>query len=159
MDFGVLCEQLNLGALIEEPIRLYGGLMHKMYRVATASGVYAVKHLNPHVMMRATAARNFAAAEELERKLEQTDLPLLPALTIGGRKMQEVDGNFFYVFPYFEGKALTDESITPTHCAIVGRLLANLHAVENIHTSIEKDILTFDWDTCDLSEEDKTDSF
>ncbi len=155
MDFGVLCEQLNLGALIEEPIRLYGGLMHTMYRVATASGVYAVKHLNPHVMTRPTAAANFAAAEELERKLEQTDLLLLPALTIGERKMQEVDGEFFYLFPYFEGKALKDGDITADHCEIVGKTLAKLHQVEQKTEPIQRESLTFDWDEFDLSEEDK----
>lgn len=156
MDFVALCEQLNLGALTEEPTRLTGGLMHKMYRIATTIGVYAVKHLNPHVMVRADAARNFAAAEELERKLEQTDLPLLPALTIDGRKMQEMKGDFFYVFPYFEGKALKDEAITPSHCEMVGGLLAKLHAVENVHTPVKTEMLTFDWDGFDLSEEDKT---
>ncbi|MBQ3202225.1 MAG: phosphotransferase [Clostridia bacterium] len=156
MDFDALCEQLNLGALTEEPTRLTGGLMHKMYRIATASGDYAVKCLNPHVMVRADAARNFAAAEKLERKLEQTDLPLLPAHTLDGRKMQEMEGDFFYVFPYFEGKALKDEAITAHHCAIVGGLLAKLHAVENVHAPVKTEMLTFDWDGFDLSEEDKT---
>lgn len=156
MDFYALCEQLHLGALTAEPTRLYGGLMHKMYRVATKSGVYAVKCLNPHVMARPTAAANFAAAEELERKLEQTDLPLLPALTIGGRKMQEVGGAYCYLFPYFEGKALKDEAITPVHCAIVGGLLAGLHRVERKVGPIQRENLTFDWDGFDLSEEDKT---
>lgn len=156
MDFHVLCEQLNLGALTEEPTRLYGGLMHKMYRVATESGVYAVKCLNPHVMARPTAAANFAAAEELERKLERTNLPLLPALTIGGRKMQEVDGTYCYLFPYFEGKALTEGDITTDHCAMVGAMLAKLHAVERKATPVETDILDFKWDDFDLSDEDKT---
>ena len=155
MDFSVLCEQRNLGKLTAEPTRLYGGLMHTMYRIATTSGVYAVKCLNPHVMVRADAARNFAAAEELERKLEQTDLPLLPALTIDGRKMQEMEGDFFYVFPYFDGKALKDEEITADHCEIVGGLLAKLHAVENVHAPVKTEMLTFDWDGFDLSEEDK----
>ena len=155
MDFGALCKQLHLGKLTAEPTRLYGGLMHTMYRIATDSGDYAVKCLNPHVMARPTAAANFAAAEELERKLEQTDLPLLPALTLDGRKMQEMAGDFFYVFPYFEGKALTEGDITIAHCAIVGRLLAKLHAVENVHTPVKKEMLTFDWDEFDLSEEDK----
>ena len=155
MNFDAVCEQLNLGKLTEQPTRLYGGLMHKMYRLTTTNGVYAVKHLNPHVMARPTAAANFAAAEELERKLEQTDLPILPALTIGGRKMQEVEGDFFYVFPYYDGKSLTDENITPGHCKIVGGLLAQLHAVEKIHASVEKEMLTFEWDGFDLSEEDR----
>lgn len=155
MDFDALCDQLHLGAMIEEPTRLYGGLMHKMYRVATDSGVYAVKHLNPHVMARPTAAANFAAAEELERKLEGTDLPLLPALTIGGRKMQEVEGNFVYVFPYFDGKALTEGDVTPAHCEIVGDVLAKLHGVERKVAPIERERLSFDWDEFALSEEDK----
>ena len=155
MDFHALCTQLNLGALVEEPTRLYGGLMHKMYRIATESGVYAVKCLNPHVMARPTAAGNFAAAEELERKLERTDLPILPARTIGGRKMQEVDGTYCYVFPYFEGKALTEGHITPDHCAIVGGLLAKLHTVERKTAPVETDILDFKWDGFHLAEEDK----
>ena len=156
MDFDALCQQLNLGGLTEEPMRLTGGLMHKMYRVATEDGVYAVKCLNPHVMARPTAAGNFAAAEELERKLERTDLPLLPALTIGGRKMQEVDGAYCYLFPYFDGKALTEGNITPDHCAIVGGVLAKLHAVERKTAPVEQDILDFDWDGFGLCEEDKS---
>ena len=155
MDFDALCKQLNLGALIEEPTRLYGGLMHKMYKLVTTDGIYAVKCLNPHVMARPTAAGNFAAAEELERKLEGTDLPLLSALTIGGRKMQEMDGHFFYVYPYFEGKALTEGDITTDHCAIVGAMLAKLHAVERKTAPVETDILTFEWDGFGLTEEDK----
>lgn len=156
MDFVALCEQLNLGALTEEPTRLYGGLMHKMYKVVTTDGIYAVKCLNPHVMARPTAAGNFAAAEELERKLERTDLPLLPALTIGGHKMQEVDGAYCYLFPYFEGKALTEGNITPDHCAMVGAMLAKLHAVEHKTAPVEQDILDFDWDGFGLTEEDIT---
>ena len=155
MDFDALCQQLNLGALTAEPIRLYGGLMHKMYRVATEGGVYAVKCLNPHVMARPTAAANFATAEELERKLEQTALPLLPALTIGGRKMQEMGGAYCYLFPYFEGKALTEGDITPCHCAIVGGLLARLHQVEQKVGPIQREILALDWDGFALSDEDK----
>ena len=155
MDFHALCRQLNLGALTEEPMRLYGGLMHKMYKVVTTHGVYAVKCLNPHVMARPTAAGNFAAAEELERKLERTDLPLLPALTIGGCKMQQVNGAYCYVFPYFEGTALTEGDITPDHCAMVGGMLAKLHAVERKVAPVETDPLAFDWDAFDLSAEDK----
>ena len=155
MDFHALCAQLNLGTLTEEPTRLTGGLVHKMYKVVTEGGIYAVKCLNPHVMARPTAAGNFAAAEELERKLEQTDLPLLPALTIGGRKMQEVDGAYCYLFPYFDGKALAEGNITPDHCAIVGGMLAKLHAAERKTAPVEQDILDFDWDGFDLCDEDK----
>lgn len=152
MDFHAVCQQLNLGALAEEPTRLYGGFLHKMYRVVTENGVYAVKRLNPHVMARPTAAANFRRAEELERKLADTHLPLLPSLT----GMQEVGGDYFYVFPYFDGKALTEGEITSAHCEIVGKILAKLHQVEQKTEPINREILSFDWDEFDLSEEDKT---
>lgn len=155
MDFHALCKQLNLGALTEEPIQLTGGLMHKMYRIATESGVVAVKCLNPHVMARPTAAANFAAAEELERKLTHLSPPFIPAFTIGGRKMQQVNGRFFYLFPYFEGKALPEKDITPIHCAMVGAFLAYLHAVECHTAPIQRNVLYFNWNAFDLSEEDK----
>ena len=154
MNFYALCQQLHLGALIEEPTRLYGGFLHKMYRVVTESGVYALKHLNPHVMARADAPANFRRAEAMEHKLERTDLPLLPALTVDGRKMQKVEGDYFYLFPYFDGKALTDDAITPTHCKIVGEILAKLHGVEQKQEPIPRGTLDFDWDGFDLSEED-----
>ena len=155
MDFHALCQQLHLGKLTAEPTRLYGGLMHTMYRIATTSGVYAVKCLNPHVMARADAHTNFSAAEEIEGKLERTNLPILPALTIGRRKMQTMDGAFFYVFPYFDGKALGDGDITPDHCAIVGGLLAKLHKTEQKAEPVEREILDFNWDGFGLTAEDK----
>ena len=155
MDWQRLCEQLRIGSLTDKPMRLIGGWMHTMYKIVTEDGVYAVKCLNPQVMARTEAHANFAAAERLEGVLEHTDLPILPALTIGGRKMQEVDGAFFYVFPYFDGKALQEGDITPAHCDVVGRLLAKLHAVETIPVPVSSERLTFDWSEFDLSNEDK----
>lgn len=151
MDFHAVCRQLNLSALVGEPTRLSGGFLHKMYRVVTESGVYAVKHLNPHVMARADALANFRSAEALERKLAGAHLPLLPALS----GMQGVEGDYFYVFPYFDGRALTEGEITPAHCEIVGEILAKLHQVERKREPIQREPLAFDWDGFGLSAEDK----
>ena len=46
-----------------------GGLMHRMYRVETDGGKYAVKHLNPIIMKRPDALANYAKAEKLEETL------------------------------------------------------------------------------------------
>lgn len=43
-----------------------GGFLHRMYKVRSAGKSYAVKHLNPEIMGRPTAASNFAAAENLD---------------------------------------------------------------------------------------------
>lgn len=72
----------------EPPIRLNGGFMHQMYKLETEQGTYALKLLNRFVMQRETAMKNYAIAEQLEHVLEQRKIPIVPALTLGGRKMQ-----------------------------------------------------------------------
>ena len=51
------CENYGLGGVLAlRPVS--GGLLHKMYRVETTSGIYAVKVLNPEIMQRPTALQN-----------------------------------------------------------------------------------------------------
>ena len=80
--------------------------MHKVYKVDTDQGIYTLKLLNPFVMQRETAMANYAKAEQIEFLLEQHDIPILPSLSFGGRKMQEIDGQYFYIFDYFFGNPL-----------------------------------------------------
>lgn len=52
--------------IIGEPVCLSGGFMHKMYKISTQQGTFALKLLNPSVMQRETAMDNFAKAERIE---------------------------------------------------------------------------------------------
>ena len=52
MRIGKLLQILSLGEMQGEPIEVKGGLLHKMYRVTTSKGVYAVKVLNCEIMKR-----------------------------------------------------------------------------------------------------------
>ena len=71
---------------VEPPVeRVSGGLMHRMFRVRAAGQDYAVKLLNPEIMKRPEAMRNYRRAESLERILEEAGLPIVPALTVNGR--------------------------------------------------------------------------
>ena len=67
-------------------------------------------------MQRENAMDNYAKAERIELLLEQKGIPILPALSLGGRKMQEIDGEYIYLFDYFPGKALKSNEITADHC-------------------------------------------
>lgn len=125
-----LCCEYNLGELIQSPTRLTGGFMHKMYSLFTTQGKYAVKLLNPFIMQRKDAMDNYRTAEALETMLEQTDIPILPALAFDGKKMQCIDGQYCYLYEWYEGKALKSEEITPYHCEKIGGILAKIHGVE-----------------------------
>ncbi|MBR6537309.1 MAG: GNAT family N-acetyltransferase [Lachnospiraceae bacterium] len=155
-----LCCEYNLGELIQSPTRLVGGFMHKMYSLFTTQGKYAVKLLNPFIMQREDAMDNYRAAEAFETMLEQTDIPILPALTARGKKMQCMEGQYFYLYEWYDGKALKSEEITEFHCEKVGGILAKIHGLKLPQTAgveqeavaelreekYERNELHIDWD-------------
>lgn len=130
MSIFIKIAKKNNWKLKGEPIRLNGGFMHKMYKVETEHGIYALKLLNSFVMQRETAMANYAKAEQLEILLGQQEIPILPSLSFDGRKMQEIDGEYFYLFDYFSGKSLKNNEITEYHCREIGKVLAKIHNID-----------------------------
>lgn len=125
-----LCKEYNLGELTQSPTRLTGGFTHKMYSLFTTQGKYAVKLLNPFIMKRQSAMSNYRTAEVFEKVLEQANFPILPALTVAGKKMQCMDGQYFYLYEWYEGKALKSEEIAAFHCEKIGGILAKIHGLK-----------------------------
>jgi len=75
-EISELMECLDLGAVLEEPKQVAGGLLHKMYRVDTDKGAYAVKVLNPEIMKLPAALRNMVYSEKIAAAFK----PVIPAL-------------------------------------------------------------------------------
>jgi len=65
-----LIKRYNLGDITGDILPVSGGLMHKMFKVQTSTGIYAVKCLNPEIMKRPGVMENYKKAEALERILE-----------------------------------------------------------------------------------------
>lgn len=138
--------QLELGPLTEPPRRLTGGFLHEMYALTTAHGRWAVKLLNPHIMARPTAMENFRRAEALEARLEEAGIPILPALTFFGRRMQSFGGRFYYIYDYFDGRALSGDELTEVHCTRIGEILARIHSIERRSEPFIREPLAIDWE-------------
>ena len=126
-----LMRKAGLGSVAGEIKPVTGGLMHRMFKVTTQSGTYAVKCLNPEIMKRPEAKANYRTAEDLEKRLEEAGIPMVPAMTFGTRKMLSVDGAYFYIYRWQKG-AITDESgATPSQCKKAGELLGRIHAIDS----------------------------
>lgn len=67
-------------------------------------------------MQREAAKENFRNAEYLESILERHCISILPALVFRGQKMQEINGQFFYVFKWYDVKSLKDNKIKISLC-------------------------------------------
>ena len=137
-----LAEKYRLGTM-ESPITpVSGGLMHKMYKVQTTTGTYAVKSLNPEIMSRSGVMENYAEAERLERILEEKGLPVVAALSFDGKKMLSVNGRYYYIFPWQEGEITDFNVITSKQCYKAGELLGRIHGIDAQSTSSEAPTLS-----------------
>ena len=130
----------GLGAVILPIESVSGGFLHRMYRVSTECGKYAVKHLNPQIMSRPGVHDNYKRAETIELLLEKEGIPIVPSLTVNGNKMQTIEGHYFYIFNWQEGHITDWNYITNDECNIAGNILGKIHAINpqnTLHTEPE----------------------
>lgn len=124
-----LMMKCGFGEVVSPIAPVSGGFMHKMYQVITERGTYAVKHLNPEIMGRPGVHDSYARAEKLERIVEEKGIPIVPAITVDGQKMQHVKGQYFYIFHWQEGDITDWNQISDDKCRIAGNILGRIHAI------------------------------
>lgn len=138
-------ENLQLGKVLEIPVQVTGGFMHRMFKLVTENGKYIVKLLNPNIMKRPTAMGNYKIADTIEAILKQNNIPAVYALDFNGRKMQELNGQYYYIFDWYDGKALKDGEIKFAHCEKIGEVLAQIHNIDLKKEPFEQDEMHIDW--------------
>ena len=141
-----IAEECGLGTITAQVKRVSGGYMHKMVCLETATGKYAVKLLNPVIMKRPDVFTNYRTAEELEQVLQENGIPLVPALEFNDKKMQCVDHQYFYVFPWVDGRALRPGEIQKEHCEAAGTLLARIHKTKQMQSQPAEEGTCIAWD-------------
>lgn len=122
------CDTYQLGSVEAEPCAISGGLLHKMYRVETSQGVYAIKVLNPEIMQRPDALQNMINSEQVSHALAEV-VPMVAAKEFDGKHVVEFEGIWFMVFDWLSGASVFAPEITKGHCAKIGRVLGKIHAV------------------------------
>ena len=144
--FEKTAEALSLGKLMSDPVQISGGLTHRMYRLETSCGIFAAKMLNPVIMQRPTALANYARADELEDVLKEHHISAVYALERNGQKLQLLDGRYFYVYEWFDGKPLQSGEITGPYCYRMGRALADIHGIRLLSESSPAENPWIDWE-------------
>ena len=144
-----LIRNSNLGTKIVGISKVTGGLSHRMYKVVTDKEIYAVKKLNPGLMKREEAYSNFVFTERVIDIAKENGIPAIGAIKFGKDIMKRINGSFFMVFEWIDGKILKSEEITEKHCEILGRILSQIHNIDfsRIEDDGKKKIKTeeFEW--------------
>lgn len=149
MNIEGFCKEYNLGT-VKNIEKLYGGLMHKMFKVETNKSIYAIKVLNPEVMNREDAYHNFIISEEISNLAKENNIPVSCAISIDGNYLTKFETIYYMVFDYVEGKTLTDEEITVEHCKKIGKYLARIHNLDKKKIDLKETIIPYkrlyDWE-------------
>lgn len=143
--FYLVAEDLQLGKVLEKPVQVTGGFMHRMFKLVTENGDYIIKLLNPNIMKRPSVMGNYKIADDIEEILLKNDIPAVYALKFRNRKMQELNGQYYYVFDWYNGKSLKDGEITSAHCEKIGGVLAKIHNIDLKNEPFEQDEMHIEW--------------
>lgn len=124
-----LCNVLQLGNMVSVPKAITGGFLHRMYGIQTTEGKYAIKVLNPKIMLRPMAMQNFINSERIAN-IALNNIPALSAKSFNGNFMQEIENQFYLVFDWVDGINLKPQGININHCKKIGAILADIHMTD-----------------------------
>ncbi len=145
-----LIKNNNLGNKILSINKVVGGLSHRMYKVITDVGVYAIKELNQGIMKRKDTYSNFVFSEKVTDIVIKNGISAVGAIKLDNDIMKNIDNDYFMIFDWVDGKVLLPDEITENHCRIIAKNLANIHNI-NFREIEEEDkkkisLKNFKWD-------------
>jgi thiamine kinase-like enzyme len=113
-----ICEKYDLGIPASNPVKVTGGLIHKMWRIETEKSKFAIKEINSEIANRPGVIENMNQCEIVAKKFNNLGINLVFALENNGNHVSLIDGKHWIVYPWFEGKTfsnndiLTEETVT-----------------------------------------------
>lgn len=147
-DIKGLFRTYKLGNIIEEPVSISGGLMHKTYKVTTEKNIYALKWLNPSIMQRNDVLENMINSERIANALSNY-LSVVAAINFNNHNVLHWSDNYYMVFHWLEGSSIYPPYISEQNCYEIGNALGKIHQLNISVPGIVKekvDSTTYDWE-------------
>jgi hypothetical protein len=126
-----LCARLDLGGVAGAPGRVHGGFHHRMWRLATGRGCFAIKQLAPDIDLNDAGMRDkYNLAETVAETFAARGVGAIAALRNEDAYLQVIDGTGYLVYPWSDGSALEKNAVSERHALQVARVLAQLHRAD-----------------------------
>ncbi|GCE20679.1 phosphotransferase enzyme family protein [Dictyobacter kobayashii] len=125
-----LCTMAGLGEPLEEPQAASGGLLHRVWRLTTTGGTFALKQLNSALLQKPGVLQAYRLSENIAGAMAAQGIPAVAALAhSAGNVIYELDDLTLLVYKWIDGTILPVESVTHEQAAQIGALLARMHAL------------------------------
>ncbi len=126
-----LCALFELGEPIYTPQAVQGGMLHKLWRLHTTRGVFAIKQLNPVIMRKAGIRDAYRLTERIAEAMSVRSVPAAVALKGegDGGTVQEIGDATYIVYDWIEGETLSMQAVEPERTRLIGTILAHMHGL------------------------------
>ena len=126
-----ICHHFNLGAPIQVPTRVHGGLLHIMWRLDTDKGSYAVKQLSKDINLKnEQVIKNYELSEKIASRFVVQGIPGICAIAQSGKYLFMIDGTGFLIYPWVDAKALDQHAVSEHHAVKIAVILATMHCLD-----------------------------
>lgn len=124
-----LCYDLDLGAYRGQLSRVYGGFHHRMWRLDTQGGSYAIKQLSPDTDCTHSETRGrYNATESAADEFLRHGIPALVALRSSQGYLQVLEESGYLVYPWTDAVAQGKNTIGPEQSQCVAAIMARMHS-------------------------------
>ncbi len=135
-DAESLCRAFSLGRPLAPTTATEGGFSHRVWRLRTEAGVFAIKQLNPNVAARSGALDRFRASERVAAAFSAAGVRVVVARNAATDPLREVCGTWFLAYPWVEGASVGLSRVTVDHARAVGSILGRLHQRNLAHPDL-----------------------
>lgn len=124
-----VCNKLGVSPPVELPSRVYGGLLHSMWKLDVGHHSYAVKQLSKDIKLTEKVKNNYELTEMIAFRFSKENIPAISALQFSGRHLLEISGEAFLIYPWIEGSILDKDAVSENHALKISSLLAKMHRI------------------------------
>lgn len=126
-----LCAALDLGVPADRPQRVFGGFHHRMWRLDTNCGSYAIKQLSSDTdLQEPTLVDHYNAAERVAEAFSDYGIPAISALRQDDGYLQVIDRTGYLVYPWTSAVSLGRDKVSEVHALHVAGVLARMHRAD-----------------------------
>lgn len=133
-----LCQRLGLGTCRSRLRQVSGGLHHRMWRLTTDYGRFAVKQLAAEVDINdANICQRFNATEAIAAAFAASGFNTIHALRCRSDYLQIIGADGYLVYPWTDARAQPRRNLSERHALKVAHMLARMHQADIHHHELQ----------------------
>ncbi|HFL2714588.1 TPA: aminoglycoside phosphotransferase family protein [Legionella pneumophila] len=126
--FQDLLNKIDLGRLIEKPYSFNGGALHKVYKLKTDKGIYAVKQLNSYVAAKPNFKKSYELSELIAYEFAKINIPAVHALSFNNEFVITIHSEYFILYPYVDGSIIKDIHLSINQIDSISSIYSAMHS-------------------------------